>query len=760
MRPIQAVFLPFGEDPCTHTTSGVYPLQGDDSMSEQHEQPMIAHVLFTDIVGFSKLHSDEAVKVVQTLQAIIKRTEQVRRAQESGDLICLPTGDGMALVFFGSPIAPVECAVAISRELQQVDLKLRMGLHTGPVYNVSDINEARNVAGAGINLAERVMSCGDAGHILVSKSMADVVKELSAWSALLHDLGEAEVKHGQKIQVYNLIGPDFGNAEIPSKLQAAIPTITPERATSGILAPNSLPNVLKHYRLGSKLGEGGMGAVYRALDMRLERPVALKVLNSYTMLDPARKERFLLEAKTASALNHPNIVTVYDIDSDAGVDFIVMESVEGKTLADLIGHGPLAIEEALQYGVQIAEALAKAHASGIVHRDIKPTNIMITDGGLVKILDFGLAKLVERDDLHLTQKGLLIGTVAYMSPEQAAGSPVDTRSDVFSFGAVLYEMLTGQRAFALGQVAALDFKGIPVSLEKIISRCLERDPGARFQQMEEVRRALQEIRDTSPAQQAVASPSASQLSARKLGVWQLAALGITLAAVTGGIVWYQSNSKAKLQTEVKQERKAAPTTPAGEQQSQRPAQQQVETTQAPPPGRQTTKAAGKVSAPSERAKPTLTLAGWEAAGGWTREDSVLVHRGGDFVLAPISPQPGLFVFTVRLRKGKRLEWIVNYMDDKNYFLFQVDKKNLKRISVTAGKSTKLVEVLHNLDWNADISIQLRVTPQLIEHRILRDRSWFVIDSWHSSGQPFKIGRFGFHIPGNDQIALSDFSFKP
>jgi len=215
---------------------------------------------------------------------------------------------------------------------------------------------------------------------------------------------------------------------------------------------------IAHYRIIEKLGEGGMGVVYKARDTHLDRFVAIKVLPPERVADPERKRRFVQEAKAASALNHPNIITIHDIASEGGRDFIVMEYVDGQPLDRLIAGRGLPAKEALGYAVQVASALAAAHAAGIVHRDVKPPNIMVARAPSgpcqVKVLDFGLAKLTERgapsetaSTLTATQQGVVLGTVAYMSPEQAEGRLVDARSDVFSFGAVLYEMLSGRRPF-------------------------------------------------------------------------------------------------------------------------------------------------------------------------------------------------------------------------------------------------------------------------------------------------------------------------
>jgi Tol biopolymer transport system component len=274
---------------------------------------------------------------------------------------------------------------------------------------------------------------------------------------------------------------------------------------------------LGHYRIDSKLGEGGMGVVYQAHDLHLDRPVAIKVLPPEAVADPHRRQRFVQEARSASALNHPNIIHIYDINSVDGVDYIAMEYVAGQTLDHVIGPAGLRLPEALRYAVQIADGLAKAHAAGIVHRDLKPSNVMITADGLVKILDFGLAKLTERasessaSDATLslrTEEGVIVGTVTYMSPEQAEGRRVDTRSDIFSFGAVVYEMLSGRRAFQaesrLGTLTAIlhqeppALEQVPPSVRGILRRCLRKEPARRFQHMDDVRVLLDDLEPEAP----------------------------------------------------------------------------------------------------------------------------------------------------------------------------------------------------------------------------------------------------------------------
>jgi len=289
--------------------------------------------------------------------------------------------------------------------------------------------------------------------------------------------------------------------------------------------PTMIGETLRHYRIEAKLGAGGMGVVYRALDSHLDRLVAIKVLPASAIGNAERRMRFAQEAKSASALSHRNIITIYDVDTGQvdgqPVEFIAMEYVAGKTLDKLIGRKGLRLSEALRYAVQIADGLAAAHNAGIIHRDLKPANIIVNEQGDVKILDFGLAKLTDPEEadahavtqsVHLdtilqTELGAIIGTVAYMSPEQADGHKVDERSDIFSFGAVLYEMITGRRAFSgdskLSTLASVLHTEptplnpredeVPLEVERIIMRCLRKDPQRRWQSMADLKVALEDV---------------------------------------------------------------------------------------------------------------------------------------------------------------------------------------------------------------------------------------------------------------------------
>jgi Tol biopolymer transport system component len=308
------------------------------------------------------------------------------------------------------------------------------------------------------------------------------------------------------------------------------------------------------YQIVSPLGAGGMGEVYRANDPRLRRDVAIKVLPSDLSSDPDRLSRFEKEARAASALNHPNIVTIHEIEEAGSVRFLVMELVTGSTLRQLVAAGPVPFRKLLALAAQVADGLARAHEAGIVHRDLKPENIMVTADGVAKILDFGLAKHESprtevgpssqlATETRGTEPGVVLGTVGYMSPEQASGRPLDFHSDQFSFGAILYEMATGQRAFsratAVETLAAIVREepapigsvrpDTPAPLRWVVERCLAKDPGERYASTDDLARDLANLRDRLPetAAPAAAAPSALRRWTAIAG-WALAFLFLGL----------------------------------------------------------------------------------------------------------------------------------------------------------------------------------------------------------------------------------------
>jgi serine/threonine protein kinase/Tol biopolymer transport system component len=314
---------------------------------------------------------------------------------------------------------------------------------------------------------------------------------------------------------------------------------------------------IAHYEILEKLGEGGMGVVYKARDTRLNRNVALKLLPAEKFGDEERIRRLAQEARAASSLNHPNIITIHDIGAEDGVPYLVMEYVAGKTLDELIPRKGMRISEVFKIAVQVADALTAAAAAGVIHRDIKPGNVMVTDSGLVKVLDFSLAKfatpaaavegatatVVKTADAERprTREGTVLGTVCYMSPEQAEGKPLDSRSDIFSFGATLYEMTTGQHAFrgetSMSTISAIlrddprpvtqIVADVPSELERIISRCLRKDPDRRFQHMSDVRVALLELKEESDSGRLRPVAAARQTAGRR---WMYGAAALLVAA--------------------------------------------------------------------------------------------------------------------------------------------------------------------------------------------------------------------------------------
>jgi tRNA A-37 threonylcarbamoyl transferase component Bud32 len=325
-------------------------------------------------------------------------------------------------------------------------------------------------------------------------------------------------------------------------------------ATGAMLGP---------YELLSLLGKGGMGEVYRARDTRLDRTVAVKVLPQHLSSSPERRQRFEREARAVSSLSHPHICALYDVGRQDGIDYLVMEYIEGESLADRLSKGPLPVDQALRYSIQVANALDKAHRSGIVHRDLKPANIMLTKSG-AKLLDFGLAKLrgnsseaapsltsLPTERVSITAEGTILGTFQYMAPEQLEGREADARTDIFAFGAVVYEMATGKRAFngksqasLITAIMSADPQPIselqpmsPPALDRIVKRCLGKDPDERWQTAHDLMEELKWVAEAG-SQAGAAAPVAARRKIRERG-WMIATVVFFLAAGLLAVAYFR-----------------------------------------------------------------------------------------------------------------------------------------------------------------------------------------------------------------------------
>src|SRR3989475_11027504 len=322
---------------------------------------------------------------------------------------------------------------------------------------------------------------------------------------------------------------------------------------------------LNQYRITATVGAGGMGEVFRARDTRLNRDVAVKVLPKDFVADADRIRRFEQESKTLAALNHPNVLTVFDAGVHEGAPYLVSELLEGKTLREVLGstaNAALPVRKATEYALQIAHGLSAAHGKGVIHRDLKPENIFITKDGRVKILDFGLAKLTHTQELAadasaltLTQgssPGVVLGTVGYMSPEQVRGNPLDSRSDIFSFGVVLYEMLSGKNFFlrnsgADTQSALLkedvpelvpSAQGVSPALDRVVRRLLEKEPAARFQSVRDLGFALQAVTGSGASSSTDVLQSLPRTGGVRPGLSTVALIAVACLLLGGAATWF------------------------------------------------------------------------------------------------------------------------------------------------------------------------------------------------------------------------------
>ncbi len=552
----------------------------------------MASVLFMDIVRYSLETIDRQAELLTQLQQLVRATAQFQTALAKDELLTLPAGDGLALVFMRDPFSPVLCALQIADSLKSCPgIQVRMGVHTGPVYRHADIKENINVVGAGINIAQRVMDFGDAGHILLSATVAEVLDQFADWRGCLHDLGTQEVKHGVKIHLYNLCRAGLGNSEAPRKLNAkrAVEEPSPGRSSGPAqeraletpvaeqLPPQPAGNKragrhIGRYEITGELGRGGMGIVYDAVDPLIDRNVAVKVINLQTPNDPKQAEflrqQLFREARAVGKLSHPGIVVIFDVGEEGDQAFIAMERVEGQTLQQRLASGPkLSREDALIILRQTAQALDYAHENGSVHRDIKPGNLMICAGTKVKVADFGIAKINSPQQTHATT--MLMGTPNYMSPEQFDKQPLDGRSDQFSLGVVAFRLLTGRVPFEadsfvslMQQIVAAPRPSastvnpeLPRNVDEVLQRALSKLRDERFASCSDFVAALdQAFQDLRPAsrntlvttplpataipEQPAAVPGRSEFTVRRVSI----AAGVLTLVVAAGFAYRLSMS--------------------------------------------------------------------------------------------------------------------------------------------------------------------------------------------------------------------------
>jgi len=500
-------------------------------VGEVDQEMEIAHILCVQIAEFASLPINEQTTALQCLSAAVNGASAIQSAQRNQQLIGLASGDGMSLAFFGSPESPLRSAIAIATAVRPTPLsgRLRMGIHTGPVFRMRDMQGRDSVAGGGMTAAQRVMECGDGGHILLSGAIAEVLAEHTRWKASLADLGVAELKPGSTVRLYNFKNEDAGTSAVPAALrhrqraasgvnERAVESHSSALGASGAAAtlvshatpPRGIPELnsgtaLGEYEIMGELGAGGIGKVYKARHSISQRVEALKFLQQDQVGTPDMVERFVREIRVLASLSHPNIAALHTAFRHEDRLVMVMEYVEGATLSNECAAGRVTLAQAVEYSRQVLQALVYAHERGVTHRDIKPSNILIIPGThpTAKLLDFGLA--VTGRDASVTASGTVLGSLYYMSPEQVRGERADARSDLYSLGVTMYELLSGRRPFeGASQYEILDGhlrrQAVPVNelnpdvslrLAGVILKAMVKDPAARFQSAAEYLRELE-----------------------------------------------------------------------------------------------------------------------------------------------------------------------------------------------------------------------------------------------------------------------------
>jgi len=488
---------------------------------ESDAQLEIGHVLFMDIVGFSKLLVDEQRRVSHRLNQIVRNTEQFRVAESANKLMRLPTGDGMALVFYTGPEAPARCAIEIACGLKDSSIPLRMGIHSGPVNKFSDVNDRSNLTGTGINLAQRVMDCGDAGHILLSKRASEDLEQHSKWRPRLHHLGELEVKHGVKIEIVNLYTEEAGNPDLPQRFKVQ------ERPAS-----TPIPLIPDHEVL-RVIGRGAYGEIWLARGLTGALRAVKVVYRSTFESERAFQREFQgMSAFEPISRAHDGFVDILHVGRTGDYLYYIMELADdhlsGRKI-DSINYMPrtlkseldrqkrLSAAESIRLGRSLTEALEALHGHGLTHRDIKPSNIIFIDG-IPKLADIGL--------VAATGQRSFVGTEGYVPPE-GPGTP---EADIFSLGKVLYEVSTGKDRLDFPELdstlSSRPDKDQLLLLNEVLIKACATDPQKRYRSAQ----AMHE--DLAAVDRGEAPPRESRA---KFGI---AALLAFIVAIGGFLYWF------------------------------------------------------------------------------------------------------------------------------------------------------------------------------------------------------------------------------
>ena len=548
------------------------------------------------------------------------------------------------------------------------------------------------------------------------------------------------------------------------------------------------------YQIQSEVGRGGMGIVYRALDPILDRTVAIKMIRTGGLEgDSLLQERFFREGRSVAALSHPNIVTVYQMVHRGDALYIVMEFVEGPTLERWLEADPPPSRATLIDMLrQIAAGLDYAHRKGLVHRDIKPMNILVDEAGAPHITDFGLAKTAASP--QLTQTGFQVGTPHYVSPEQAQGRQLDGRSDQFSLAVIAYKALTGKKPFDGEEVTTLLFKIVfeePVAphilnpelatpVDDVFHRAFSKDPNARYATCMDFIGALDAACAVVPAP-AGAVPAPARVFPKKMAA---AAVAGSLCLAIGVFAMTRLRSTppgetpapiaaAPTPTEPTPTQPPAPVTAPPVAAPAAPAKSARGTAnrEAPRDGVVEPRVAAKSETPSEPApvvkKPDPTpvppiargMSDWERPDEWQSEGGWLIHKGGYAVTYGIAPLDGAVSFSAIVRKGKRLQWMMNRRDANNYALFQLEKRQFVAKDVVNGAAKDRAKAAVP-DTAGVFQLQITVAPNEIVTSFYDGSKWTTLDRWTHPDRNLTTGKFGFLIPGSDEVGIANFKFTP